>query len=242
MKKKRLKNILFQTTWFWFVKPFVKTRIKKSDDQLTRLIKSYRHFEWQKRIADFYGGALNVVFGDSNMGVFSKFKHMIKFIEITFSFGVGSTRWEDWYKFFTKTKEGKKVYTWIYKLTKFEGLGGNDAIYNSMATAEEYAKRMALLFPDSFRTTIPPIREWLVNDEILKGRTPEEFQDDMNKLNVITTNVTAKDHLIKLHKLFLDSKTGEAVPKTLRPKNPVHFSDWAVDIIVKIFNKIERVI
>jgi hypothetical protein len=182
------------------------------------------------RLADFFGGATSVMFGDSEISTFDSYEVMKEFNSIVLNMGVPGTIADEWVLYFLTDKNGLKIYNKIRFLKKAISIGGNYPLRNLMPLSEPGMKKLHLLFPDSWIMLIPPVFSTVLS---LVTKTKEQWDKEMNTIREYQKNIWIP-RIIDTYTPFINPLTGEALPEVLR--DMVHFARNCALLIEKFLD------
>jgi len=229
------KVIVFNWMWYRVVRYLVP--VKSAKYQM--IDRYYWRMRVQWALARIFGGAKGVIAGDSNGAVQDNYKTMSKYGQIVLNWAVPGTTAHSWYEFLTAS-HGKKIRILMYSVKQIFNLGGNYILLGMIDSAREGLKWIRTWFPDSYNCTIPPIMGDVLSEGCklagVKGErtSPLYYLDGIIKVNKLIREFWG----LKCIDLYMISVDAHGNPKPLLLRDMVHFSEFSVNIIQKIFDAV----
>lgn len=225
-------NERFQRAWY-----SVAPRIKQVRKPGRELADFAGEFHAQLDLAERYGGARIVYFGDSNAEYAARRRIMRQFNEVAVNLGIGGTATDDWVEFF-ESPAGQSVLQRIRApgVLAVLSIGGNDILQNRRRNTAVNFRRLRTWLPNSLIILIPAVHSEALQSTL--GRRPAEIRGEIRVVNALAGSIWQQD-VIDTETALRGAGSTAAAPGILR--DAVHYSPAAFSLIIRTVNEYFRV-
>lgn len=230
-----MKNKIFQTLYF-----AVRTnRVERSAFKLDFANYDARYYQ-QARLANMFGGPDCVLYGNSNIEFQNAYKYMSEYPMLTLNCGLAGATGTDLWDYLAR-RDGVKLREILKeKKNPMEVLNafGNHILQRKMGSADTAIFRLKSIMPYSYCVGIPPIHSSLIEAQakMLGVKIDKKEIDDDVKLLNSKLKSAWRERFIDMYSLFIDHRTGEAVPGVL--EDAVHYSNAVKRLYIKMISAI----